>query len=164
MPAITALLHTRNDALRLGRALETLLPCDEILIVDHGSQDATLRIAREYGARIVTATRPMTPAEYLELATHEWILWMEPCEALTESLSASLFEWKMEPHAASQACADSVAFSVYIREEIASGLHEISNQQIRLLPRGWKHWKYVLPDSIYAPILLEGLLLSFKSP
>jgi glycosyltransferase involved in cell wall biosynthesis len=55
MPPITALLHTTNDALRLGRALETLLPCAEIIIVDHHSADATRRIARDYGARIVTA-------------------------------------------------------------------------------------------------------------
>ena len=55
MPPITALLHTKNDGLRLGRALEMLLPCAEILIVDHHSADATRRIAREYGARIVTA-------------------------------------------------------------------------------------------------------------
>ena len=31
MPPITALLHTKNDSLGLGRALETLLPCSEIL-------------------------------------------------------------------------------------------------------------------------------------
>ena len=53
MTSITALLHTKNDALRLGRALETLYACDDILIVDHGSRDATVRVAREYGARVV---------------------------------------------------------------------------------------------------------------
>ena len=47
MPSITALLHTENDALRLGRALETLYTCDDILIVDYGSRDATVRVARE---------------------------------------------------------------------------------------------------------------------
>jgi glycosyltransferase involved in cell wall biosynthesis len=55
MPPLTALLHTTNDALRLGRALETLLPCAELLIVDHHSTDATLRVARAYGARILPA-------------------------------------------------------------------------------------------------------------
>ena len=37
MPPFTALLHTHNDALRLGRALETLFAGSEILIVDHHS-------------------------------------------------------------------------------------------------------------------------------
>jgi hypothetical protein len=33
MPKITALLHTHNDALRLGRALDSLRPCDEVLVI-----------------------------------------------------------------------------------------------------------------------------------
>jgi glycosyltransferase involved in cell wall biosynthesis len=37
MPQLTALIHTHNDELRLGRALESLRPCDELLIFDHGS-------------------------------------------------------------------------------------------------------------------------------
>ena len=55
MPSITALLHTENDALRLGRCLETLYPCDYIHVVDHGSQDGTVPLAREYGARVIAA-------------------------------------------------------------------------------------------------------------
>ena len=63
MPPITALLHTSNDGLRLGRALETLLPCAEILIVDHHSTDDTLRIVREYGAHILREENS-TPANH----------------------------------------------------------------------------------------------------
>ena len=51
------MLHTENDALRLGRALETVYACDDILVVDHGSRDATVRVAREYGAHVVDAVR-----------------------------------------------------------------------------------------------------------
>ena len=51
MPPITG-LQTHNDARHLGRALESLRPCDEILILDRGSTDHTLRVAREYGATI----------------------------------------------------------------------------------------------------------------
>ena len=97
MPPITALLHTRNDALRLGRTLEMLLPCAEILIVDHGSADATRRVACEYGARIVTADSHAAMNHYLDLARHDWILCMEPGESITESLQASLFEWSAPP-------------------------------------------------------------------
>ncbi len=78
MPPITALLHTKNDALRLGRALEMLLPCSEILIVDHHSTDATSRIARAYGARVVEADSQAPAHHYLHLAGHDWILCREP--------------------------------------------------------------------------------------
>src|SRR5579863_8953024 len=93
MPALTALLHTENDALRLGRCLETLYPCDRILIVDHGSRDSTLRIARQYGADIVAA-KSGTPAPQYAQAAGGWILALDPRESLTESLAASLFELK----------------------------------------------------------------------
>ena len=52
MPKFTALLRTHNDALHLGRTLESLRPCDEVLIIDDCSEDDTTRVAREYGAVI----------------------------------------------------------------------------------------------------------------
>jgi len=70
MPHITALLHTANDALRLGRALETLRACDEIMIVDHESSDATVRIAREYGAQILPRKSGADPRTYLLSLIH----------------------------------------------------------------------------------------------
>ena len=55
MPKLTALIRTSNDAVRIGRALESLRPCDEFLIIDDGSNDETARVAREYGARVELA-------------------------------------------------------------------------------------------------------------
>jgi glycosyltransferase involved in cell wall biosynthesis len=158
MPAITALLHTENDALRLGRALETLLPCDEILVVDHGSNDATLHIAREYGARILTAGRP--PAHYLQSARHDWILCLEPRESLTEGLEASLYEWKSE--LPSQVTAE--AFSVFLREETQGGWLSLPSPQTRLIPRSWKHWNGHSPADQPSALTLEGELLRFLLP
>ena len=68
MALITALLHTENDGLRLGRALETVYACDGIVVVDHGSRDSTVRVAREYVARVVDARPKASPEEYLLLA------------------------------------------------------------------------------------------------
>src|ERR1700693_3935070 len=121
MPPITALLHTANDALRLGRALETLLPCAEILIVDHHSADATRRIAREYGARIVMADRPAPADHYLGLASHDWIFCIDPAESITESLQASLFEWSALPsHSLVGSATGGLAFSVFVRDRPAN--------------------------------------------
>ena len=79
MTSITALLHTENDALRLGRALETLYACDDILVIDHSSRDATARVARAYGARVVRARPGASPGEYLQFMNSDplnprWIL------------------------------------------------------------------------------------------
>src|SRR5690349_10475199 len=118
MQKITALLHTQNDGLRLGRCSEALYPCDEVLIIDHGSSDGTLQVAREYGARVVSAESGAAPDSYIRLANARWILCLESCESLTESLAASLYEWKEELRASASSVQ---AFSMFVREETVSG-------------------------------------------
>jgi glycosyltransferase involved in cell wall biosynthesis len=173
MVSITALLHTRNDALRLGRALETLYACDDIFIVDHGSRDATVRIAREYGARVVDAKPGAVPGDHLRLLADPrsaprrstgpgWVLCLDPRESLTEKLAASLFEWKLE---ALDAHAPAVpAFSVFLREETAQGWMEHPVAQTRLVPQTWNLWNDELPVNQPTAVPLEGELLRFSFP
>jgi glycosyltransferase involved in cell wall biosynthesis len=52
MLRISALVHAKNDAQRIGRALESLRPCDEVLVIDHDSEDETVKIARDHGATV----------------------------------------------------------------------------------------------------------------
>jgi len=158
MPAITALIHTKNDALRLGRTLETLYPCDQIVVVDHGSQDGTLHVAREYGARVVASASEAADRNYLP-ADAEWVLCLDPRESLTEGLAASLFEWKTE-HVAG----DASAFAVFVREETAQGWLENPAAQTRLVRANWDRWKSMLPPNDPAAVALEGELLRFVLP
>jgi hypothetical protein len=179
MASITALLHTENDGLRLGRALETLYACDDILVVDHGSRDGTVRVAREYGARVVSAASGAAPADYLlsaDLSAHlsarpsenpgfaspGWILCLDPRESLTEKLAASLFEWKSESFHAQASGAP--AFSVFLREETAEGWVEVPAAQTRLVPQTWKLWKGKFPVHEPSALALEGELLRFVFP
>jgi len=161
MPPITALLHTANDALRLGRALETLHPCSEILIVDHHSADATLRVAREYGARIVLADNSAATNRFLEIARHDWILRLDANESITEALQASLFEWSLLPAAA---VAGAPAFSVSGREQVGEDWQDFPAQETRLVPRNWTFWSGRLPGHQPSAIVLEGALLRFAFP
>ena len=164
MPSISALLHTTNDAPRLGRALETLYPCAEILVVDHNSSDNTLRVAREYGARIVSvggknASGNLQPS-LLQSAAHDWIFCIDPREALTEALAASLFEWRGLPSKSMLAN----SFAIVLREETPTGWQELSAPQTRLVPRDWSRWQDHFPaHDPHAP-LLTGELLRFSFP
>jgi glycosyltransferase involved in cell wall biosynthesis len=153
MPRITALLHTKNDGLRLGRCLETLWPCDEVVIIDHGSQDSTLQVAREYGATVVTSP------EYVRLADANWILCLHPRESLTESLAASLYEWKSRTTQGS-----APAFSMFLREETARGWIENAIAQTRLVPGGWSRWQGEFPAQEPSALTLEGNILRFAMP
>ncbi len=187
MVSITALLHTQNDALRLGRALETLYACDDILVVDHGSRDATVRVAREYGALVVEARPGAVQEEYLRshgpgFASHpsassrsaspdsgsadsaslRWILCLDARESLTEKLAATLFEWKLE--AFHRQAPVIPAFSVFLREETAQGWMEHPAAQTRLVPQTWNQWNGVLPAHEPSAVPLEGELLRFVFP
>jgi glycosyltransferase involved in cell wall biosynthesis len=156
MSSITALLHTHNDALRLGRALEMLFPCDEIIVIDHGSEDATRAVAREYGARFLTE-KPTS--SYLEMVRGDWILSLDPRESITEALAASLFEWKSEP-----VPANVLAFSIYRREETPGGWIDNPIAQTRLVRADWNRWAGNFPEPDASAVALEGDLLRFVFP
>ena len=160
MLPITALLHTENDGLRLGRVLETLYPCDDIVVIDHGSSDASVHLARQYGARVMTAAVEVSPEDFLRAARPGWILCLDPRESLTESLAASLFEWK-SLHAAPPAVP---AFSVFLREETTEGWIENPAPQTRLVPHTWNRWKGRFPMEEPSAFALEGELLRFVFP
>ena len=155
MPSITALLHTHNDALRLGRALEMLFPCDEIVIIDHDSNDGTSEVAREYGARILRASQRAD----LRTVGAEWIFSLDPRESVTEALAASLFEWKLEVIPANVR-----AFAVYRREETVEGWIENPIAQTRLVRADWNRWAGKFPERDAAAVALEGELLHFVFP
>lgn len=162
MPRITALLHTHNDALRLGRCLETLHPCDDILIIDRDSLDSTVHVARDYGARVVREVAGASPDHYLRSAlvtgVATWILCLDPRESLTEGLAASLFEWKSESDSSPAAC------SVFLREETAEGWIDVPAPQTRLVPPNWNRWNGTIPILEPSAPTLEGELLRFVFP
>jgi glycosyltransferase involved in cell wall biosynthesis len=159
MPTITALLHTQNDGLRLGRCLEMLYACDGIVIIDHHSHDDTLRVAREYGARIVTGGEPQGLPMALAIATG-WIFRLDPRESVSEALSASLYECRsgMTPMNAD------ATFSVRLREETASGWRDNVTTQTRIVPANWNCWESGLPLHNASSQLLLGELLRFSFP
>ena len=153
MPLLSALLHASDDALRIGRAVESLRPCDEVLVIDHGSTDATARVARDYGATVLAATPGADPAAH---ARHYWILCLLPNEALTEALEASLHEWKRSDPG------DAPGFALSLREEAGDGWRQLP-PQLRLVHRRRITWTGPLPPNQPAP-LLAGDLLRFARP
>jgi glycosyltransferase involved in cell wall biosynthesis len=160
MPPLTAMLHTNNSAVSLGRTLETLLPFAEILVVDHYSADGTLRIARAYGARIVLAENK-SAKRHLDLARHNWIFCIAPGESITESLQASLYEWSILSEA--ETMRDTVhipGYSVRVRELRGESWQENLAPETRLIPRSFE-WNGGLQTYDPATTLLEGELLRF---
>ena len=158
MPPISAILHTHNDELRVGRTLETLHPCDEILVIDHGSTDRTVLIARDYGSRICDARASISDAA--TSAQHDWLLFLKPTESSTEGLEAALFEWRLRPLEDVRAIS---ACSVSVRQETRNGWAE-GRLETRLVPKAWNRWEGMMPTTDPQALLLQGDLLLFLIP
>jgi glycosyltransferase involved in cell wall biosynthesis len=158
MPKISALLHTHNDALRLGRALQSLRPCDEVLVVDDCSEDDTLKVARDTGATVRSAIPGVTPGAYAMDSTHDWILCLRPNESLSDDLEAALFEWKNQEPQEGTTC-----YKVCIREEDGSQWQE-RPPETRLINRKLVNWIEDLPQDQNCDVTLTGHLLSFQQP
>jgi glycosyltransferase involved in cell wall biosynthesis len=150
---ITALLHTSNCALHLGRALDSLRPCDEVIIVDHGSSDDTVKVAREHGAKVIQGVNGVDHGAYVQDAGNDWILCMRPDESLAEQLEASLFEWREQEHAS-----NAIGFNMAIREQNGEGW-KFRPPEMRLANRKRINWTGDLPPENPNAPSLEGHIL-----
>jgi glycosyltransferase involved in cell wall biosynthesis len=92
---LTVAIIALNASARIGPCLASVAFADEILVVDSGSSDDTVAIARGHGARV-------EPKEWLgfgrqkqfavSIAKHDWVLCLDVDERVTERLAASVRE------------------------------------------------------------------------
>lgn len=85
---LTAIIPTFNEEKDVQKALESVRFADEILVVDSFSTDATLNIAKDFGARIIQREYGYSADQKnwaIPQASHEWILLLDADEWLEES-------------------------------------------------------------------------------
>lgn len=101
--AITLCMIVRDEAARLPQCLASVVGVvDEAVIVDTGSQDETVAIARQWGARVyeVPWQEDFAAARNIALqyVTTEWVLVLDADETLTPSFAAVLPEICRQPN------------------------------------------------------------------
>lgn len=87
-----------NEEEFIGRALKNVKPyVDEIVVVDGGSKDRTVKIAERHGAKVIHAPWRHHFARQrnigLRHATGDWILQMDPDESYTKPFLKNLRQW-----------------------------------------------------------------------
>ena len=101
-PRLSAVVTTLDNAATLDACLASLAFCDEIVLLDSGSADATLEIAKAHGARI--AAQPFAgygPQKQaaIDLAEGEWVLLLDADESLTDDGRAAIERELASPRA-----------------------------------------------------------------
>lgn len=99
-PTISAVIITRNEAEMLPRLLESLTFCDEIVVVDSHSDDATRDIAAYFDAKVIT--RDFNgfgdQKEFARTqASCEWVLSMDADERVPPSLAEEIVSTLADP-------------------------------------------------------------------
>ena len=93
---VTAVVSSHNEARLLERCLPTLAFCDELLVIDIASDDDTEAVAAAHGARVIRHEWvPIAERARMDLvgeASHDWLLFMDPDEAMSPVLAAQLSE------------------------------------------------------------------------
>lgn len=92
-PGLSACILARDEADRIGSCLLSVGFCDEVLVVDSGSTDATRELAAAAGARVVErewlgfrAQREFAIRE----AANDWILFVDADERVSPGLRAEV--------------------------------------------------------------------------
>jgi glycosyltransferase involved in cell wall biosynthesis len=93
MSKLSVIIITRNEAHNIRACLESVSWVDEIIVVDSGSTDETVAIAREFTPHVYSHDWPGFGAQKnraLGYATGDWVLSLDADERVTPELRAQL--------------------------------------------------------------------------
>lgn len=93
MNKISAVILSKDSEDLIPDCLKSVKFCDEIIVVDAGSKDRTLEIAKKNGAKIISSE----PSDYalsrnlgLKNASYDWILYIDTDERVTAELAKNI--------------------------------------------------------------------------
>ncbi|MGZ4960875.1 MAG: glycosyltransferase family 2 protein [Methylomonas sp.] len=89
-PKLSVIIITLNEAENIRACLESVIWADEIIVIDSGSTDETVRICRELGANVVVNSDwkgfGFQKNLALQQATGDWILSLDADERISPAL------------------------------------------------------------------------------
>ncbi len=108
MQPLSVTIIAKNEADRIGDAIQSVSFATEVLVLDSGSTDDTVAVAESLGARVIRTGWPGYVAQKnraIVQASHDWILSIDADERVSEVLGKAIQAILASP-------CDSVGFSV----------------------------------------------------
>jgi len=99
---ISVAIATFNEEKNLSRCLDSVKDwIDEIVIVDGGSTDRTVEIAKRYGARVIITNNPpifhINKQKAIDACSGDWILQLDADEVVTKELRSEILDTICHP-------------------------------------------------------------------
>jgi glycosyltransferase involved in cell wall biosynthesis len=160
---VSAIVTTHNEAASIGPCLESLAWCDEILVVDSYSTDATCEIARRHdGVKFLSRTYYGAASQKnwaIDRCRYDWILILDADERVTPELRREIEDILASP-------APATAHSIRRRTWALGGRVRFSGWQhdrvVRFFQRGTARYpnRRVHADmqTLYEPVILDNAL------
>lgn len=95
MNKISVIVLSQNNGNTITRTLKSVVDFDEIVVIDGGSSDNTVELAKSYGAKVVTNKfNGFTEQRNFSLTqvTHKWCLVVDSDEEITPELRQKLYQ------------------------------------------------------------------------
>lgn len=92
---LSVTIIAKNEEKNIRRCLESVKFADEIIVLDSGSDDQTVDIAREYTSKVYQTDWPGYGAQKqraLDKATHDWVLNLDADESISEALRQEILQ------------------------------------------------------------------------
>ncbi len=98
---ISVVIIAQNEQECIANAIRSCQPfADEIVVVDGGSDDATVQIATDLGCQVYFNSWSGYSNQRnfgADRATHNWIFFIDADEVVDQTLAAALLAWKRSP-------------------------------------------------------------------
>jgi len=151
--SISAVIITLNEEKNIKSCLESVSFCEEILIIDSGSNDNTASIAKDCGAKVIhqewLGYGPQKQFA-IEQASHKWVLCLDADERVSPQLKESICHLELGHH--------NIAGYIMPRRNhfLGKALHYgegYPDLSLRLFNRQFGSWSL---DSVHETVLLNG--------